>query len=220
MTDYKCTYIAAVVHRAGDNPIINECSTTVTICDEAAGAFVSLTDSEGANIKFDPDELEIVYNLARGMLESFDDGMQKKKNAVEEAGVTPCTAADDRWHKAARDLLAVIHRDGGHHIGKVGFIQACEDAISIVRELRSDDERSKSNEWTAEKPTNGGVYWVQLDRGMDPATVEIYKLDDDAWRMQCVGTSTGILASAIESCNVSSLHGALWNGPILAPPLP
>ena len=139
MTDYKCTYIAAVVHRAGDNPIINECSTTVTICDEAGGAFVSLTDSEGANIKFDPGELEIVYNLARGMLDSFDDGMQKKKNAVEEAGVTSCAAADNRWHKAARDLLAVIHCDGGHHTGKVGFVQSCEDAISIVRELRSDD---------------------------------------------------------------------------------
>jgi len=36
MTTWKTTYIAAVVHCAGDNPIINECSTTVTICDEAA----------------------------------------------------------------------------------------------------------------------------------------------------------------------------------------
>jgi len=142
MTTYKSTYISAVVHRASDNPIINEQSTTVRICDEAGGAFVSLTDSEGTTIRLDPDELEIVYNLARGMLESFDDGMQKKKNAVEEAGVTPCIAADDRWHKAARDLLAVIHRDGGHHTGKVGFVQSCEDAISIVRELRSDGERN------------------------------------------------------------------------------
>lgn len=102
MTTWKTTYISAVVHCAGDNPIINDHSTTVTICDEAGGAFVSLTDCEGTTIKLDPDEFEIVANVARGMIENFDDGMQKKKNAVEEAGVTPCIAADDRWHKAAR----------------------------------------------------------------------------------------------------------------------
>ena len=38
MTTWKTTTISAVVHQAGDNPIINECSTTITICDEAAGA--------------------------------------------------------------------------------------------------------------------------------------------------------------------------------------
>lgn len=71
MTTYKSTYLSASVHRAGDNPIINECSTTVTICDEAAGAFVSLTDSEGATIKLDPEELEIVLEVARKMLKAF-----------------------------------------------------------------------------------------------------------------------------------------------------
>ena len=73
MTAYKCTYISAVIHRAGDNPIINECSTTVTICDEAAGAFVSLTDSGGATIRLDPDELERVVEVARKMLKGFAD---------------------------------------------------------------------------------------------------------------------------------------------------
>ena len=74
MTAYKSTYIAAAVHRVGDNPIINECSTTVKICDEAAGAFISLTDSEGATIKLDPDELEMVCDVARKMLTEFSDG--------------------------------------------------------------------------------------------------------------------------------------------------
>jgi hypothetical protein len=32
MTTWKTTYISAVVHCAGDNPIINDHSTTVTIC--------------------------------------------------------------------------------------------------------------------------------------------------------------------------------------------
>ncbi len=71
MTTYKSTYISAAVHRVGDNPIINECSTTVTICDEAGGVFISLTDSEGVTIKLDPEELEMVVEVARKMLEAF-----------------------------------------------------------------------------------------------------------------------------------------------------
>ena len=71
MTTYKSTYIAAVVHQAGDNPIINEQSTTVTICDEAGGAFISLTDSQGETIKLDPEELEMVVEVARKMLKAF-----------------------------------------------------------------------------------------------------------------------------------------------------
>ena len=54
MTTYKSTYLSAAVHFAGDNPIINEQSTTVRICDEAGGAFVSLTDSGGATIRLEP----------------------------------------------------------------------------------------------------------------------------------------------------------------------
>ena len=69
MTTWKSTYIAAVVHQAGDNPIINEGSTTVTICDEAGGAFISLADSEGTTLKLDPEELEMVCDVARKMLQ-------------------------------------------------------------------------------------------------------------------------------------------------------
>ena len=138
MTTWKTTTISAVVHQAGHNPIINEQSTTVTICDEAGGAFVSLTDNEGTTIKLDPEELEIVANVARGMLECFDDKMPKRLNEIEESSVEPRISFDDRWHKSARDLVAVIHRDGGHHAGKVGFVQACKDAESVVYQLMSD----------------------------------------------------------------------------------
>jgi len=71
MTTYKSTYLSAAVHLAGDNPIINEQSTTVRICDEAGGAFISLTDSEGTTIRLDPDELEMVVEVARKMLKAF-----------------------------------------------------------------------------------------------------------------------------------------------------
>ena len=85
MTTWKTTYIAAVVHQAGDNPIINEQSTTVTICDEAAGAYISLTDSEGTTIKLDPDEFEIVANVAKGMIENFEDKPRTPISVVNEA---------------------------------------------------------------------------------------------------------------------------------------
>lgn len=38
---------------------------------------------------------------------------------------------EDIWgpeFAAALDLLAVLHRDGGHHTYEVGFIQSCKDA--------------------------------------------------------------------------------------------
>ncbi len=76
MTTYKSTYISAAVHRVGDNPIINECSTTITICDEAGGAFISLTDSQGETIKLDPEELEMVVEVARKMLKAFHEAQK------------------------------------------------------------------------------------------------------------------------------------------------
>ena len=237
MTTWKTTYISAVVHQAGDNPIINEQSTTVTICDEAGGAFISLTDSEGTTIKLDPDEFKIVANVARGMLECFDDKprtpisvineafnksediMNSLKREMLEANVTPCMADDGRWHKAARDLLAVIYCDGGHHAGKVGFVQACKEAESIVLKLRSGDGQSKSNEWTAAKPTKGGIYWVQFDHSIAPQSVEVYRLDeDDVWRARVVGNAD-ILGNHIASFQVESLANALWCGPMSAPTL-
>ncbi len=238
MTTWKTTYISAVVHQAGDNPIINEQSTTVTICDEAGGAFISLTDSEGATIKLDPDEFEIVYNVARGMLENFDDEprtsisvineafnksediLNSLKSEMLEADVTSRMVTDDSWHTSACDLLAVIHCDGGRRIVDLGFVQACKEAESIVRELRSDDARNKSGEWTTEKPTKGGVYWVQFDHGLAPQSVEVYRLDeDDVWRLRVVGIAD-ILGSHIASFQINSLTKALWNGPLSAPPLP
>ena len=76
MTTYKSTYIAAVVYQAGESPLTNESSTTVTICDEAAGAFVSLTDSEGTTIKLDPEELEMVCDVACKMLKDFHEAQK------------------------------------------------------------------------------------------------------------------------------------------------
>lgn len=37
---------------------------------------------------------------------------------------------------AIADLLATIHRDGGHHAAMVGIAQSCKDAEHVVLELR------------------------------------------------------------------------------------
>jgi hypothetical protein len=34
------------------------------------------------------------------------------------------------------ELLAVIHRDGGHHTAEVGIEQSCKDAERIIHEMR------------------------------------------------------------------------------------
>ena len=140
MTTWKTTTISAVVHQAGDNPIINECSTTVTICDEAAGAFISLTDSEGTTIKLDPEELEMVFDVARKMLCDFDGDHSDGHRTIDEDPdeddkeiIRPATP-----FAATCDLLAVIHRDGGQHTGEVGTVQSCKDAEAVVHALMLD----------------------------------------------------------------------------------
>lgn len=42
--------------------------------------------------------------------------------------------------RVAKDLLAVVHRDGGHHTEKVGFHQSCQDAGLEFHRLRSSVE--------------------------------------------------------------------------------
>ncbi len=45
---------------------------------------------------------------------------------------------------AARDLLAIIHRDGGHHCEMVGFETAAKDAARVVIEMRSALEQAEA----------------------------------------------------------------------------
>ena len=45
---------------------------------------------------------------------------------------------------AALDLLAVIHRDGGHHTNEVGFVQSCKDAEDVFYEMLMKIEKMES----------------------------------------------------------------------------
>jgi hypothetical protein len=44
------------------------------------------------------------------------------------------------WYQTLKDLLAIIHRDGGHHSAKVGIMQSIEDAKTwIYSKFREED---------------------------------------------------------------------------------
>lgn len=51
------------------------------------------------------------------------------------AAVVHLEAADTEIHEA-KSLLAIIHRDGGEHTGKVGFEQSCQDAVKTIGKLK------------------------------------------------------------------------------------
>jgi len=52
--------------------------------------------------------------------------------------------------KAAQNLLAVLHRDGGRHTAKVGFIQSCKDGEKVRHLLLAQVEelKRKRDDWT------------------------------------------------------------------------
>ena len=52
-------------------------------------------------------------------------------------------AAAKAQNQSFGNVLAVIHRDGGHYITKHGHEKASEDAIKIVLDLRKENDRLK-----------------------------------------------------------------------------
>ena len=68
------------------------------------------------------------------------EGLEETPEAEEEAGVAECVS----------DLLAVIHGDGGQHLGSVGLEQACVDAIG---KLHSAEEEAPETEEETEEET-------------------------------------------------------------------
>jgi hypothetical protein len=39
-------------------------------------------------------------------------------------------------HKALGSLLAIVHREGGHHVDKVGWVQATNDAVIKIQKMK------------------------------------------------------------------------------------
>lgn len=68
------------------------------------------------------------------MMQLFD-----AKERVRVVNIEPVLHENARLRshaRAASNLLAIIHGDGGHYEGKHGTVKACKDAEGVVSELR------------------------------------------------------------------------------------
>jgi len=52
-----------------------------------------------------------------------------------------CYAELEKENRILRELLAVIHRDGGHHTDEVGVAQSVADAISLIYDCMARREQ-------------------------------------------------------------------------------
>jgi len=71
---YKLTVIAISAHRQGVNPIFGEGATHIKLCDDAAGYFIELSQSddntENGTVRFDPAEWEVINTAVKTLLNS------------------------------------------------------------------------------------------------------------------------------------------------------
>ena len=79
----------------------------------------------------------------------------------------------DGFLTAARNLLAVLHGDGGHHTERVGFVQSCEDAERVRHRLVTDLDAALSEVEKLGRDCNA----IQLD--LDVANEEARRAFDD-----------------------------------------
>ena len=70
MTDYTATVMKIAIHRKCDSPAYADGVTYVEIVDEAAGAFLELSQGD-QRIRIDPEELELILTEAQRMLAGF-----------------------------------------------------------------------------------------------------------------------------------------------------
>ena len=90
------------------------------------------------------DELEAAQEEVRRLTQANGDLRKERDRAVKEAQRQDSVAKGLRAElAAAQDLLARIHRDGGHHTEAVGFAQSVADADLKVSEwLLAAEERT------------------------------------------------------------------------------
>ena len=69
---YETTTLKMVVHHKETNPIYDESCTFVSLNDEAGGLFLVIEqqneDAKAGTIKLDPDEVDVVYNACKKLL--------------------------------------------------------------------------------------------------------------------------------------------------------
>jgi hypothetical protein len=67
------------IHQAGKNPVYGEGNTFVEIEDEGAGPFVKITQDDAIDnvLRFDLEELQAVIEVARDLVEAYNDNNTK-----------------------------------------------------------------------------------------------------------------------------------------------
>jgi hypothetical protein len=70
--------------------------------------------------------------------------------------------------KTLRDLLAVIHRDGGHHTDEVGLSRSFEDAVTEVYRLRGLVRPPSSMEEHRRLPEKDKLRLIKQNRAKSP----------------------------------------------------
>ena len=85
-----------------------------------------------------------VENIVQDLIDSRAElvAMKEDLEAYEamKEGVTTRVTDLEKDNTHCRNLLAIIHRDGGHHTNKVGLEQSCKDAVEVVGNLRITEE--------------------------------------------------------------------------------
>ena len=74
---YFVTPLSYSIHKEKENSIFGY-NVLITLDDEAAGFFVVIETDDGT-IRLDPDELEVVYNTAKTMVEQAEANTIKKE---------------------------------------------------------------------------------------------------------------------------------------------
>lgn len=66
------TTTAISVHATGDSPVFGESTVTVSIDDEGGGPFISLFQPSGGKIDLDYEQLLLVVDAAKMLMEGLD----------------------------------------------------------------------------------------------------------------------------------------------------
>lgn len=72
MTTYTATIMKVAIHHADKNPAYDEGVTYIEVADEAAGAFIELSQGE-SRIRLDPEELDLIVSEAKKLLDGWPD---------------------------------------------------------------------------------------------------------------------------------------------------
>jgi hypothetical protein len=69
---YASTILKIAIHPDTENPIFGECSTHVSVEDDAGGAFIVLEQSNDeakvGTVRLDPDELDLIVSASKQLL--------------------------------------------------------------------------------------------------------------------------------------------------------